>query len=73
MIEHDQLWRDIIAPELFKEFKKLFENNKLNEALKYLMQSYILEPDFDIKEIILGIDFKDFMTTLPTLKNILKI
>ena len=60
MIEHDQLWRDIIASELFKEFKK-FENNKLNEALKYLMQSYILEPDFDIKEIILGICFKDFL------------
>ena len=61
VIEHDQLSRDIIASELFEECKKQLKNNNLNEALKYLMQSYILESNFDIKENILEICFKDFM------------
>ena len=62
VIEHDKLSRDYITSELFKEVEKQFKNNNFNEALKYLIQAYILKPDFDIKGTVLGICFEDFMT-----------
>lgn len=61
MIEKDEKIRDSIALQLKNEY--IISNNKGNyeESLKYLVQSYLIEPKNDFKENIIDLCYKDFI------------
>ena len=57
MIEEDEKIRDSIALQLKNEYISNHNNGNYGESLKYLVQSYLLEPTNDIKENILNLNY----------------
>ena len=73
MIEEDEKIRDSIALQLKNEYISNHNNGNYGESLKYLVQSYLLEPSNDFKENILDLCYKDFIKNFKkNIKNLEK-